>query len=171
MSLTDLLRRDHAFIHAVAYDNDGRPTKIEAAVLLHRAAFPTVQMNMNALKAIPLSEIYANPKHYRAQHLLLLHQKHSCDRYTEAEKKFLEYPRNSGGSYLTRPYMTVGEDHFKLEVTKALLGERDYLNPRQTVEGSLKLLSRLCRGVEESLLPAWMHGDDFMTVEEFYKNL
>lgn len=171
MSLTDLLRNDHAFIHATAYDNRGRPTKFEVAALLYKAALPTVRTNMNALESVPLSEIYANPKHYRAQHLLLLHQKHSCDRYTEGTKKFLEYPRTSGGIYLVRPYMTVGEDHFKLEVTKALLGERDHLNPRQTIEGSLKLLSRLCRGTEESLLPAWMHGDDFMTVEEFYKSL
>jgi hypothetical protein len=171
MSLTDLLRRDHAFVHATAYDDGGRPTKLEVAALIHRNALPTVYANMDALDSIPLSAIYANPNRYRAQHLLLLEQKPSCDRYTEGTKKFLEYPSRSRGCYLTRPYMTVGEDYFKLEVTKALLGQRDYLYPRQTVEGSLKLLSRLCRDVEASLLPHWMHGDDFQTIDEFYKNL
>lgn len=171
MSLTDLLRREHAFVHATAYDDDGRPTKLEVAVLAHKAAIPVLYKNMDELESIPLSEVYANPNRYRAQHLLLLHDKPSCDRYTEGKKCFFEYPRKSRGISFGRLYMTVGADHCKLEITKALLGQREYLYPHQTIEGSLKLLARLCRGAEGSLLPCWMHADQFQTIGEFYKNL
>ena len=137
--------------------------KIEMACLLPNWTYEVVVQNISKLIIKSPQEI---PWEKRRQLLpaLALLKKKSCETYTECLKCLVLY---NNAYYLVRTYKFVGSMHYKLEVTKFVNSQQTSLIKAKSIKGSSKLFSSLIRGIEDTLLPYYLHQGEFFSVEEF----
>jgi len=141
-------------------------TKEELAVLLELKGYGRLYENLGKLSEsrVSASEILARDNGSRALHLVSQLSNQSTDKKTEIFSQIQKY---NNGIYLVRGYKHVGTNYFKFEITKARIGEATSMDKRATALGSLKLMKKLLDGIEECVLPCYLHNKDFTPLYAF----
>ncbi|MBU0766940.1 hypothetical protein KKF55_04125 [Patescibacteria group bacterium] len=142
-------------------------TKEELAVLLELKALRGFNKNLEKINESRVStkELLAMTQSAKVLHLISQLSNQSTDKKTEMQRGIYKY---NNGMYLARSYKLVGNNYFKLEITKALIGKATSMDRRATALGSMKLMKVLLNGIEEFVLPYWLHNKDFTPL---YANL
>jgi hypothetical protein len=164
--------REFAFVHGVT-DYPEKPfykTKLELAILFQVAAKLYPEKNFLEFDDRILTTGQVRQRcGTNAQHLILQKFKESDDVQTEWRKEFLDY---GGGVYLVRGYKMIENGFIKLEISKARNEGQNYLHPTNTIEGSLKLMTRLLRGMpRDFLVPHYMHRGGYTPLWHFTEKL
>ncbi len=146
-------------VHVADDDDENSLTKEELAVLLELKVWGRLQRNLSRLeeKRVSPKEFLAMTQSARALHLVSQLGNQSTDKKTEIFSQIQKY---NNGMYLVRGYKLVGNNYYKLEITKALIGKATSMDRRATALGSMRLMKVLLNGVEESVLPHWLHNKD-----------
>ncbi len=148
---------DRFFVHAHS------AKKLEVAGLLPNWTMESVLMRISALSVKELEDIPPQQKRLLLPALVLL-KKPSCDKYSEGRKVLVVY---NNGYYLIRIYRFVGQEFYKLEVTKFVNSQQTHLVKSKTITGCLKLMKNLVQDVEDEVLPSHLHQGYFFSLDEF----
>jgi hypothetical protein len=158
---------DYFFVHKVCGLNTRQLTKIELAVLLDRWDVGIVQKNLKQIPEATDKQLNACKRQGLLLALKAQLAKESTDKFSEGIKALVYYNR---GIYLVRTYALVGQEYFKLEVTKVACGARKYLSKR-AVLGLKRLLLTLIKGHDRDLFSLHLHKDDYTPLNQFLDKL
>jgi hypothetical protein len=161
--LKDLAFADKIVRHP---ENPNYTTKQELGILLDLRALPLIKSNLNDYEILTYSELenYCGKK---ALHLLAQKIKVSDDKQTEI---FSDFRLFKNSPYLLRGYKMVGNPFWKFEATKGRMKDKDYLQPTNSMDESLKFMNQLLRGVPQGLVVnKFMHRKEFTLLRDFYE--